>query len=68
MTPWSSLTRHLPLPGTHNFRDVGGYAVAGGGAVRWRTLFRSDSLHRLNEATQRDIVSLGVRTVVDLRH
>jgi hypothetical protein len=38
--------RRLPVPGTANLRDVGGYAIAGG-ATRWRALFRADALHRL---------------------
>ncbi len=59
--------RHLPIEGTHNFRDVGGYRAADGRAVRWRTLFRSDSLHRLTPASQRQMVDMGVRSIIDLR-
>ncbi|MEX2598803.1 MAG: tyrosine-protein phosphatase, partial [Dehalococcoidia bacterium] len=68
MTDPLDYARHLPLPDTHNFRDVGGYETAGSGHIRWRTLFRSDSLHRLDSDAQQEIVSLGVRTIVDLRH
>jgi protein-tyrosine phosphatase len=50
-----------------NFRDVGGYPVAGGGSVRWRTLFRSDALHLLDEAGAAALAGLGITTVVDLR-
>jgi protein tyrosine/serine phosphatase len=35
--------------------------------VRWRRLFRSDSLHRLGEADREMFAKLGVRTVIDLR-
>jgi protein-tyrosine phosphatase len=59
--------RHVPVPGTLNFRDVGGYPVRGGGVVAWRTLFRSDGLHRLEPAAAGVLSSLGLRTVVDLR-
>jgi protein-tyrosine phosphatase len=59
--------RRIELAGVLNFRDVGGYPVAGGGSVRWRTLFRSDSLHRLDSAGVAAVTGLGVRTVIDLR-
>lgn len=59
--------RHLPIEGTHNFRDAGGYATRDGGEVRWRTLFRSDSLHALTHAGSQAVRELGVQTSVDLR-
>lgn len=59
--------RRIDLPGVLNFRDVGGYPVAGGGSVRWRTLFRSDALHRLDAAGAATLDGLGLRTVLDLR-
>jgi protein-tyrosine phosphatase len=40
--------RLIRLSGTMNLRDLGGYPVAEGGVVRWRTLLRSDALHRLD--------------------
>lgn len=58
--------RHIPLPGTLNCRDVGGYPVAGGGAIAWRTLLRSDALHGLDTAAA-ILGELGLRTVLDLR-
>ena len=60
--------RHLPIEGTHNFRDVGGYPTATGGVTRWRTLFRSDSLHALTGAGLRAVEDLGLRTAIDLRY
>lgn len=59
--------RRIELPGVLNLRDVGGYPVAGGGSVRWRTLFRSDALHGLDAAGAATLAGLGVRTVLDLR-
>jgi protein tyrosine/serine phosphatase len=50
-----------------NFRDVGGYPTRDGGVVRWRRLFRSDSLSGLVEEDRTEFGALGVRTVVDLR-
>lgn len=60
-------TRHLPLAGTYNLRDVGGYATLDGRVTRWRTLFRADSLHCLTPEGQQTLIDHGLRTVVDLR-
>jgi protein-tyrosine phosphatase len=59
--------RWIRLPGTTNLRDLGGYPVAGGGTVRWRTLLRSDALHRLDDSGRAALAGLGLRTVIDLR-
>ena len=59
--------RHLPLDGTRNVRDVGGYPAADGRRMRWRTLLRSDELTRLPRHAQEELVELGVRQVIDLR-
>jgi len=59
--------RHIPIQGTLNFRDVGGYPVGGGGRVAWRTLFRSDALHRVDQTGSEMIAELDLRTVLDLR-
>jgi len=53
-----------PLDGVFNFRDIGGYAGHDGRTVRWRQVFRSDSVHRISPG---ELSSLGVRTVIDLR-
>jgi protein-tyrosine phosphatase len=50
-----------------NFRDLGGYPTVDGGSLRWRTLYRSDTLHRLTSADAEAFAELGVRTVIDLR-
>jgi protein-tyrosine phosphatase len=59
--------RRIELAGVFNLRDVGGYLVEGGRSVRWRTLFRSDALHRLDPVGVAAVTGLGLRTVVDLR-
>ncbi len=59
--------RHLGLDGTDNLRDVGGYPTHAGGSVAWRTLFRSDSLHRLGSHGVAGLAGLDLRTIVDLR-
>ena len=57
----------LDLPGVYNMRDIGGYATKDGRLTRWRTLVRSDSLHRLSTESQQTLVDYGIRTVIDLR-
>jgi protein tyrosine/serine phosphatase len=59
--------RTLPFTTAFNFRDVGGYLGHEGRMVRWRRLFRSDSLHRLDRGDTEAFAALGVRTVIDLR-
>jgi protein-tyrosine phosphatase len=59
--------RHLPLPGTRNLRDVGGYPTADGRHTRWRTLLRTDSLDLLPGQSQDALLDLGLRQAIDLR-
>jgi protein-tyrosine phosphatase len=56
--------RRIVLRGPVNFRDLGGYETAGGQQVRWRRLFRSDSL---SPVTVEDAGELGLLAVIDLR-
>ena len=51
--------RLLRVDGTYNLRDVGGYPTHAGGSVAWRTLFRSDSLHRLDSHSVAELAGLG---------
>jgi protein-tyrosine phosphatase len=59
--------RHLPLDGTRNVRDVGGYPTRDGRVTRWRTLLRSDELTRIPLHAQQQLLDLGLRQVIDLR-
>ena len=59
--------RHLPLTGCLNLRELGGYTTADGKSIRWRTLLRGDSLHKLSPESQQEIVDYGVKTIIDLR-
>ena len=61
------MIRRVPFAGALNFRDIGGYPVAGGGMTRWRAVYRSDSLHYLTEGDLTAFDALGVTTVYDLR-
>ena len=60
-------SRHIDFEGAYNTRDTGGYETTDGHRVRWRTLFRSDSLHALTPESQQLLLSQGIRTVIDLR-
>lgn len=56
----------IPVAGTFNFRDVGGYPVPGG-VVRSGKLYRSDGLSKLGAEGKAELARLGVRVVIDLR-
>ena len=59
--------RRLPLSGTHNFRDLGGYATQQGRRVRWGRLYRSDQLSKLSEQDLSRLSELGLKLVCDFR-
>jgi protein-tyrosine phosphatase len=61
------LTRRIGLEGAVNFRDIGGYPAIAGRRVRWRRVFRSDSLSKLTDDDHAQLAALGVRTLVDFR-
>lgn len=58
--------RRLALRGARNFRDLGGYPVAGG-TVAWGQVFRSDRLTDLTDGDVDALLGRGLRTVIDLR-
>lgn len=60
-------TRHVFFEACFNFRDLGGYQCADGSRVRWATLYRSDTLHRLSATDAEAFRALDLRTVIDLR-
>jgi protein-tyrosine phosphatase len=62
--PWQ---RRVPLAGSANFRDIGGYPTVDGGSVRRGVVFRSGSLDQVTEDDVPVLRSLGVDTVADLR-
>jgi protein-tyrosine phosphatase len=59
--------RLLTVAGFHNLRDVGGYPVAGGGAIRRGRLLRGGALDELTAAAHEGMAELDLRTIVDLR-
>jgi protein-tyrosine phosphatase len=60
-----SQTRHIPLDGQSNFRDLGGYAAADGRTVRFGQVYRSGELPRLSDRDVAQLDSLGIQTVVN---
>ena len=60
-------SRRVALRGPVNFRDLGGYPTADGRSVQWGRAYRSDSLHRLDEADGPRLAELGIVTAIDFR-
>lgn len=59
--------RVLVLDGVHNFRDYGGYAVAGGGRLKRGVLWRSGQHHGATDSDLEKIAALNLASVFDLR-
>jgi protein-tyrosine phosphatase len=67
ITEFESNRRLIHLDGGLNFRDLGGYLVADGRRIRWGTVFRSGTTHRLTTIDHRRLAQLDIKTVIDLR-
>lgn len=59
--------RHIPLEGTYNIRDLGGYTTQDGYETNWKTMLRADSLGEMTPEAQQELIDYGVRTIIDLR-
>lgn len=57
----------IPTQGIHNLRDFGGYAGAGGAAVKTGVLFRSGQHVGASDADLNALDALELGTVIDLR-
>ena len=66
-TPPPSHPSRVELPGTRNFRDVGGYETLDGKHVKTGVLYRSDDLADLRARDLEVFAALGVKRVYDLR-
>ena len=60
-------SRVIAFSGIHNFRDYGGYGVAGGGRLKRGVLWRSGQHHGASEADLDRLSGLDIATVFDLR-
>lgn len=59
--------RQLPVSGTKNLRDIGGYPTTDGRTVRWGVLYRSDALNKLKDDGLHTLKTMGISLVVDFR-
>ena len=57
----------LPVAGTLNFRELGGYRTRDGQSIRRGRVYRSDHLNDVTSDGIAAVASYGLRTVVDLR-
>jgi protein-tyrosine phosphatase len=60
-------TRHVPLEGAVNFRDLGGYRTTDGHHVKWGVIYRSNNLAQLTAKDYEVLGHLGIRLVCDFR-
>jgi len=60
-------SRHIPLSGSKNFRDFGGYPTTSGNLVKPGVLFRSDHLSHLSDDDLAILQPLAIRNICDLR-
>jgi protein-tyrosine phosphatase len=59
--------RRLPLQGSVNFRDLGGYQTRDGRRIKWGKIFRSDHLSRLTDSDLVFLQQLKIQSVCDFR-
>jgi protein-tyrosine phosphatase len=60
-------SRLIPVEGSNNFRDIGGYKTADGREVKWGILYRSAAMNRITPAGFAQLKALGIKTNVDFR-
>jgi len=61
------MDKYIPLEGTFNFRDMGGFYTEEGRRVKTGLVFRSDSLHKLSDLDLKKLEEMNIRTAVDFR-
>jgi protein-tyrosine phosphatase len=59
--------RLIPLDGTSNTRDIGGYVTRDGRTTRYGRILRSDALHALTEEDLDALSILQIGATIDLR-
>ncbi len=62
-----AVSRPLPLKGSYNTRDLGGYPAKGGSTTAFHSYLRSDSPVRLTQGDWDTLREYGVRCIIDLR-
>lgn len=59
--------RRVPMEGTVNFRDMGGYQSEDGRRIKWGEIYRGDSLQRATDKDLELVRSLKIGEVYDFR-
>ena len=59
--------RRLPLDGTKNFRDMGGYPTRNGRRIKWGMLYRSGRLSDLSDTDRHYFSGLNISRICDFR-
>lgn len=59
--------RLIPVEGTFNFRDMGGYETSEGTRVKWGLVFRSDNLSRLTDLAMQLVRNMNIGRICDFR-
>jgi len=57
----------LPLEGTTNTRDLGGYSTKDGHSTKWHVFLRSDDLVLISDQDKKFLEDYGLKTIIDLR-
>jgi len=61
------MERHIPIKGSYNIRDIGGYKTKNGGTIKWRKLFRSALLSNIDLAETDEMEALNICSICDFR-
>lgn len=65
--PSSNSRRVVPISGSHNLRDIGGYETRDGKVTGWRKVYRSGTLSEIEPEAVDALSDLGLKVVCDLR-
>lgn len=63
----SAQMREIPLQGTYNFRDIGGFHTKDGKTIKWGKLYRSALLQGLTNEDLQILGALKINKVIDFR-
>ncbi len=64
---YSHHPKRIPLEGSDNFRDLGGYTTVENKTVRSGMIYRSGHLGRLTESDLKQLKDMKIRKIVDFR-
>ncbi len=65
--PVMTASRNVIVPGTQNFRDIGGYTTRSREKIMWGKVYRSAVLDSLDAEGLKVIHGLNIKTIIDLR-